>query len=85
MNETYVLAAIGVVLSVIGFLSVQLLNGIRADIAEIKSYLFKIEGDLHQRVNEVDRRHSDSISDMDRRVTKVEARCAVVHSGKSEQ
>lgn len=81
MNEAYVLAGVGIVISVIGFLVVQLLNGIREDIAEIKSYLFKIEGDLHSRVNEVDRRHSESITDIDRRVAKVEARCAVVHQG----
>ena len=81
MNEAYVLAGVGTVLSVVGFLAVQLLNGIRADISEIKNYLFKIESDLHERVNEIDRRHGTSLTDIDRRVAKVEARCDVVHRG----
>lgn len=81
MNEAYVLMGVGTVLSVVGFLVVQLLNGIRSDIAEIKNYLYKIESDLHGRVSEVDRRHSESLIDIDRRVSKVEARCAVVHQG----
>jgi hypothetical protein len=81
MNEAYVLMGVGTVISVVGFLVVQLLNGIRSDIVEIKNYLYKIENDLHSRVNEVDRRHSESLIDIDRRVSKVEARCAVVHQG----
>lgn len=84
MSEAYVLLGVGATLSIIGFLVVQILNGIRADIAEIKNYLFKIENDLHQRVTEVDRRHSETLVEIERRVSYVEARCAVVHMGRGD-
>ena len=81
MTETYVLFGIGVLLSVIGFLIVMVLTGIKSEISEIKGQIYKIEGDLHDRVSEMDRRHNSEIVEIDRRVSRIEARCETVHRG----
>lgn len=88
MMETYVLFGIGGMLSVIGFLIVRVLNGIESNISEIKTEvrLFRedvneLETDLHERVNLVERRTEDRHVDHEHRLSKVEARCAVVHRG----
>ncbi len=77
--EAYILFGIGVLLSVIGFLIVFVLTGIKDEINAIKVQLSKIEGDLHDRVTEIDRRHSDETIAIDRRLSHVETRCAMVH------
>ena len=66
-------------LAVIGFLIVFVLNGIKAEIKEIKGQLGKIEDDLHRRVSVIDQRHQDSKVDFERRLSHVEARCAMEH------
>jgi hypothetical protein len=77
MNDAmpFLLLAIGAMLSVIGFLIVFVLNGIKGEISDIKGQLTKIEGDLHARVTEIDRRLTDKHTEIDRRVTTVEAHC----------
>lgn len=77
--ETYVLFGVGLLLSVIGFLIVFVLNGIKGEIRDVNIKLEKIETDLHKRVTDVDRRHSDQMTEMERRISHVEARCAVEH------
>lgn len=77
--EVYILFGLGVLLSVIGFLIVFVLNGIKDEIREIKGQLSKIEGDLHTRVSDVERRSQDRSVDFDRRLSHVEARCAAVY------
>ena len=79
MTETTILFGIGVLLSIIGFLIVFVLTGIKGEIRDVNDKLEKIEGDLHKRVSDIDRRHQDQIVDIDRRVSKIEARCSVVH------
>jgi hypothetical protein len=66
-------------LTVIGFLIVFVLNGIKAEIKEIKGQLGKIEDDLHRRVTVIDQRHQDAKVDFERRLSHVEARCAMEH------
>lgn len=65
--------------TVIGFLIVFVLNGIKGEIREIKSKLEKIEGDLHTRINETDRRHTDKLVEIERRVATIEGRCKAEH------
>ena len=77
--EVYVLFGIGVLLSVIGFLMIFVLNGIKEEIKDIKIQLSKIEGDLHERVTEMERRQSAETVAIDRRLSHVETRCAMVH------
>lgn len=77
--ETYILFGIGVMLSVIGFLMVFVLNGIKSEIRDVNDKLEKIETDLHKRVSDVDRRTQEQMVDFERRVAKVEARCSVTH------
>lgn len=79
MAESYVLLGIGALLSIIGFLIVFVLNGIKGEIRDVNEKLEKIETDLHKRVSEVDRRHQDVMVELDRRISKVEARCDVQH------
>ena len=80
MTENYTLLLIGVMLSVIGFLIVFVLQGIKGEIRDVNDKLEKIEGDLHKRVSDIDRRHQDQVVDLDRRVSKIEARCEAVHA-----
>ncbi len=69
--------ALPYLMSVIGFLIVFVLNGIKTEIRDIKGQLTKIEGDLHRRMSDVDRRHETQYVDLDRRITSVESKCAV--------
>lgn len=71
--------ALPYLLAVIGFLIVHVLNGIKSEIGEIKSQISKIEGDLHDRVTAIDLRHQDKEEALDQRLSRVEARCEVVH------
>jgi hypothetical protein len=77
--EVYVLFGIGVLLSVIGFLMIFVLNNIKDEIRDIKIQLSKIEGDLHERVTDMERRHSVEVVAIDRRLSHVEARCSATH------
>jgi hypothetical protein len=77
--ETYILFGTGVLLSTIGFLIVYVLNGIKAEISEIKGQLSKIEADLHGRISDIDRRNQNQNVEIERRLSHIEARCAVVH------
>lgn len=79
MSENYLLLGIGALLSVIGFLIVFVLNGIKGEIRDVNDKLQKIETDLHKRVSDVDRRHQDQMVEFERRVSKIEARCDVQH------
>lgn len=79
MTQELVLFGIGVLLAVIGFLIVFVLNGIKGEIRDVNDKLEKIESDLHKRVSDIDRRHQDQMVDIDRRVSKIEARCEIVH------
>lgn len=81
MTETTILFGIGVLLSIIGFLIVFVLTGIKSEIRDVNDKLEKIEGDLHKRVSDIDRRHQDQMVEIDRRVSRVEARCEIVHRG----
>lgn len=69
----------GVMTTVIGFLIVYVLNGIKGEIKEIKGKLDKIENDLHARINETDRRHTEMIVSIERRVSTLEGRCKAEH------
>lgn len=79
MTETSILFGVGVMLSVIGFLIVFVLMGIKGEIRDVNDKLEKIEGDLHKRVSDIDRRHQDQMVGIERRVSKIEAHCAVMH------
>ena len=65
--------------TVIGFLIVYVLNGIKGEIKEIKGKLDKIEGDLHERINDNDRRHTTMLVDVERRLSTIEGRCKAEH------
>lgn len=58
------LNVVSVLLTVVGFLIVFVLNGIKGEIRETKNAVQNLEKDLR-----------DVISEIDRRVTKIEARC----------
>ena len=65
--------------AVIGFLIVHVLNGIKEEITAIKGQLSKLEGDLHSRINVMERRYEDQHVSLDRRVSAIEGRCSVEH------
>lgn len=73
--------ALPYLLTIIGFLIVHVLRGIQGEIKEIKGQLTKIEGDLHSRVTDIDRRHQALMVEHDRRISKIEARCEFKHGG----
>lgn len=95
MTETVVLFFAGTLITALGGAIVLVLNGVKASINDVRdevkgvknevrdvnTKLERIETDLHGRVTEVDRRHQNEIVELDRRVSRVEARCAVVHQG----
>ena len=56
--------------TIIGFLVVYVLNGIKAEIKEIKNSVNNLEKDIR-----------DDIAKIDHRVTKVELRCSHEHDG----
>lgn len=66
-------------MSVIGFLIVFVLNGIKSEIRDIKAQLSKIESDLNGRITDMDRRREDQYVELERRVSGVEIRCAANH------
>ena len=69
MMEQLWVFVIGVLLSVIGFLAVFVLNGIKKEIGEIKGSLGLLEKDMRAGVTE-----------LDRRVTRVELKCENNHA-----
>lgn len=75
MSEAQVLFGIGVLLSIIGSLIVVVLGGIKSEIRDVNDKLERIETDLHNRVTDVERRQQNSLVEIDRRVSKIEARC----------
>jgi hypothetical protein len=79
METQYILGFIGILLSVIGFLIVFVLNGIKGEIRDVNTKLEKIESDLHQRVTDVDRRQREQNVEFERRISKIEARCEAKH------
>jgi hypothetical protein len=79
METQYILGFIGILLSVIGFLIVFVLNGIKGEIRDVNMKLEKIESDLHQRVTDVDRRQREQNVEFERRISKIEARCEAKH------
>ena len=54
--------------TVIGFLIVWVLNGIKGEIKDVKTTVSSLEKDLR-----------DGMSNLDRRVTKIEAGCDYMH------
>jgi uncharacterized protein YoxC len=93
MTETYILFFATVLVSSIGALIVLVLNGVKGSINDVRDEvkgvkdevrdvnqkLERIETDLHGRVSEVDRRHQDQMVNIDRRVSKIEAHCSIIH------
>jgi hypothetical protein len=84
--EVWAVFGLGVVMTVIGWLIVRVLNGIENRITEIKTevsairgYIDVIKSDVHGRVTDLERRHEDKHVEFDRRLTKIEARCEIVH------
>lgn len=77
--ETYVLFGLGTLISAMGFMAVYILQGISADIRDVKGQLAVAVPELHDRITVAERRHQDTIIEIDRRVTKVETRCEVAH------
>lgn len=55
-------------MTVIGFLIVYTLNGIKSEIKDVKTTVKSLEADMR-----------GGLSDLDRRVTAVESRCLVYH------
>lgn len=80
MTETYILFIFGALLSSIGGMIAFILHGIKGEIKDVNDKLEKIEGDLHRRVSEVDRRHQDHMVEIDQRLAKVEARWDLQHA-----
>ncbi len=62
-------------MTVIGFLIVYVLNGIKGEIKEVKITVRSLEADLRGRISDLDRRHSG----LDRRVALLEGRCDANH------
>lgn len=60
--------ALPYLLTVIGFLAVYVLNGIKSEIKEVKITVKALESDLR-----------GGVSELDRRITKLEARCESHH------
>lgn len=55
-------------MTIIGFLIVYVLNGIKSEIKEVKTTVKSLENDMR-----------GGIGDLDRRITAVESRCLVYH------
>lgn len=55
-------------MTVIGFLIVYVLNGIKSEIKDVKTTVKSLENDMR-----------GGIGDLDRRITAVESRCLVYH------
>lgn len=66
-------------LGIIGFLIVYVLNGIKTEIRDVKAAVTRIESDLHKRVSDVDREHSERINDVANRLAHIEATCMAHH------
>lgn len=67
MNPDILIQAL---LGALGFLAVYTLMGIRAEIRDLSSTMKKLENDLR-----------GQLSELDRRVTRVESRCDSRHGG----
>lgn len=67
---------IGVLLTVVGFLIVYILNGIKGEISEVKTTVTNLKDDLHQSVKDVDRRVDEIKLD----VTELKTRCDLRHA-----
>ena len=59
---------IPILLTVLGFLAVYVLNGIKGEIKEVKTTIGKIEVDLR-----------GGMASLDRRITTIETRCQFKH------
>lgn len=70
MAPTIAAEAAPYLVSIIGFLLIYVLYGIKAEIREVRLFVASLEGEL--------RTH---ISTLDRRITVVETRCASEHGG----
>lgn len=68
-----------ILLTVIGFLVVYTLNGIKGEIKEVKITVKSLEQDLRGGLSGLERRVTDELSDHDRRITRVETRCGGNH------
>lgn len=60
--------------TIIGFLIVYVLNGIKAEIKDVKNSVINLEADLR-----------GGITQLDRRVTKIEAGCNFMHGHHGDQ
>jgi hypothetical protein len=59
---------IPVLLTLIGFFAVYVLNGIRAELKDLKTTVKSLESDLR-----------GGVANLDRRITRIEARCNIKH------
>lgn len=60
--------ALNVLLAACGFLAVHVLNGIKGELRDLRNALGAIERDLR-----------GGISNLDRRISKIETKCSVFH------
>jgi hypothetical protein len=60
--------------TIIGFLIVWVLNGIKGEIKDVKTTVYSLERDLR-----------DGMSGLDRRVTHLEAGCAYMHKDHKDE
>ena len=66
--ETVAVTILPYLTTVIGFLIVWVLNGIKSEIKDVKTSVYNLEKDLR-----------DSQAELEHRVTRVEAGCAYMH------
>lgn len=66
--ETVAVQILPYLTTVIGFLIVWVLNGIKGEIKDVKNTVSSLEKDLR-----------DGMANLDRRVTKIEAGCSFIH------
>lgn len=95
MSENAILFFAAILFSALGAMIIMVLNningsidsvrdevrGVKNEVKDVNDKLEKIETDLHKRVSDIDRRHQDQMVEIDRRVSRVEARCEIVHRG----
>lgn len=72
-----------IVLTLLGWIGkavIKRLTGIETQLVQTNSVLATIESDFQHDISDLDRRKTQDISALDRRVTIVETRCASNHS-----
>lgn len=68
-------AMFGLLASVLGWIG----NKVYGKLDEVVKAVGSVKDELHERITSTDRRQTDSIMEIDRRVSKIEAVCSTQH------